>query len=345
MNNKLNRRNLLSGAVAIGIGVSLSGCSDEENGTEVGGGSERDYPEGYNESGIEDFNLALGEDSVYFSQQYLQITGNQSAVGTTPDGEEQEQEQTFELNFDGANGRQLITSDSEQGSVEQYFGDGILYVRETQQGEETYQRREVGEVQKENAFVFSLLEEQFIEADMNSEFEDGNIRYTADRDSYPEDSPQAELDEISAELVVSEDEGLPQELSVESTSEQGTQLVNYTFAYEEITVEEPEWTEEAEAQTPVAEVDFEEDNGELDITLQSVENGDEFYVEVTTEATFSGGVEVDGEENYLLTREGEGGEGTVVTATEYDPGVGFAVFGVAGDGSPQIIEQYQTESE
>lgn len=356
MTQKINRRKLLSGIGAAGI-VGLAGCNDTggdggdgSDGTDGGDGTDGDeftYPDGFSESGVEDFATAFGEDSNYYSQRYIQLEGSLTQNGP----ETEEQTQTFTAQIDGEEELQLFEVESPTQSQTQYYSDETLYVRSQQgDGEPSYQVRQTG-FNKRSVYLISLIEPHVTDVDFESTITDENtVEYTATEEEYGDEHPVRSVytfEEIDVTVEVDED-GLIRTLAGTVVDGDFTQEFTYEFEYSEVDISEPEWTTEAEESQPAnpdVSASFSESNGEVTVTLDSINQANRVYVDTSGPSTIEGGITVDGRANYLLTAEGEGGEGESVTVSEYSSDTTIGVFaGVEEMERAQPVQTYDVES-
>lgn len=282
MTDKVDRRRILSG-IGVAVTASLAGCngtgnsadggnSTDDSGSGNGDGTDssgdgsgdgtdssgdesgetiEDFPDGFSEDGISDFETAFGEGSAYLSQPHIQIENEFAQMS-----DDRNVTETFSAQIDAEAERWLVDSETDSGEIlqTQYLAEGMLYIREVQ-GEEDpqYQVRET-EFSKSASFLVGAIERHVAgEVEFESEQTgEGLIRYTATEESYPEDHPITNVysfnQEAMLDVVLEIDEnGLPRRLSATYENEGFSQESTYSFSYEEVTVEEPEWVSEAES--------------------------------------------------------------------------------------------------
>lgn len=271
MSRKTNRRKILSG-LSVGVATALAGCSgifgDENNdGTDTQQPFE--YPEGFSEEGIEDFAQALGEESAHYQADSFSFTSNYEFE--QPNGT---QELSAESQVSGADEQQYYRSENSQSVQEQYHDVDTVYLRlyNKRRDQSRYQTQEAP-FNKEGAYLLTLFQNQLqgIDYSMDEVVEDGSqVRYTADIEAVPEGHYMYEqynnLTAFDVQFTVDTD-GYVRTVSIDLTREvqtqsggQGTDTgtstpqtseVNESYQFEfsdhnETTVEEPDWTAEAE---------------------------------------------------------------------------------------------------
>lgn len=357
MGDKPYRRKMLLGVGTI-LTSSLAGCS-QQSGSSNSDGSDNDtssdegnssneqfeYPDGFSENGVEDFAVAFGEGSNYYSQRYLQI--EESFTYDDPDTERTRESST---QIDSEQELGLFEVDSPDRSRTQYYAEGTLYIRAQENTEPSYQTRQA-EFNKQSLYVISLIEPHVTDVEFESTItEQGTVEYTATEEAYGENHPiQNEYiyEEIDVTVEVDKN-GLIQTLTGTAVDGDTTREFSYEFSYEEVDITEPDWVSEAEDSQPAipdVSASFSESNGEVTVTLDSVIQANRVYVDTSIQSTIEGGITVDGRANYLLTTDGEGGEGESVTVSEYSSDTTVGVFaGVEEMERAQPVQTYDVES-
>lgn len=282
MSNKTSRRKVLSG-LTVGAATALAGCSGifDGNGNGNGGMDPADfnYPEGFSQEGIDDFETALGTGSAHYQSDSFQF--NSSYNFERPDGSTQEL--TAESQVSGVDEQQYYRSENQSSIQEQYHNGETVYLRlySKQQEQAQYQVQQA-QFNKEGAYLLTLFQNQVqgMSFSVDEVVSEDQVRYIATLDSIPEDhfiyQQYNNLTEFQLLLTVDVD-GLVRSVEVDLSREAGTQtegdtsgdtaedstsdedtsgedsnIINESYTFEfsnhgEVTVEEPEWTSEAEA--------------------------------------------------------------------------------------------------
>lgn len=276
MSKKTSRRKLLSG-LSVGAVAALAGCSrvfDNGNGNGNGNGegidpADFEYPEGFSQEGIDDFDTALGTESAHYQSDSFQFDSTYSF--DRPDGSSQEL--TAESQVSGVNEKQYYRSENQNSIQEQYHNGETVYLRlySKQQEQSQYQVQQT-QFSKEGAYLLTLFQNQIqgLEFSVDEVESENQVRYVATLDSIPEDHFMFEqynnLTEFQLLMTIDTD-GLVRSVEVELSREVQTQDgdtsggdsteeepntidESYTFEFSEhgeVTVEEPDWISEAEA--------------------------------------------------------------------------------------------------
>lgn len=176
------------------------------------------YPDGFSENGIEDFEQALGDDSVHYQADSLSWT----TEATTPTGESAEI--TAQVNAETK--QALISGTWPDGERDQYFDGDIAYVNEA--GEYDQQS---ASFEREELYLITDFTTEFTDANLSQETIDGDtVIYTAE--------------DVGVELAV-RDTG---ELDYLEITEDEEVYIDF-YDYDATTVEEPAWVAEAESVT------------------------------------------------------------------------------------------------
>ena len=271
MTHKVNRRRIVSG-IGVAVTASIAGCngtggdSGGGNGTDASGGESRnstdssggnnggtleDFPDGFSENGVSNFETALGEGSAYRSQPHIQIERESVQMS-----EDQTNTVIYLAQIDAEAERRLINFETADGELSetQYSTEDMVYVREVQgEGDPQYQV-EGSSFNRVTGDIFTIEQRVAGEVEFESErTEQGLIRYTATKESYPEDHPIRDLysfnvPDATIDVVLEIDEaGLPRIFSTRYENEEFSEELTYSFSYEEMTIEEPDWVSEAES--------------------------------------------------------------------------------------------------
>lgn len=272
MVKKTSRRKVLAGLSA-GAAVSLAGCSDLFS----TGPASFDYPEGFSQEGIEDFEKALGKESAHYQADSFSFES--SYMFERPDGSSQEL--TSNSDVSGVNEKQYYYSENENSVQEQYHNGQTIYLRlYSKQQEQTQYRVQQASFNKEGAYLLTLFQNQIQNVDLTAEevVSENQLRYKATLDSIPDDhflyQQYNNLTEFELYLTIDTD-GFVRSVEVDLTrdvesqtsgdssgdgSESGTEdgsgedttnsiTESYSFEFSNhgnVTVEEPDWTSEAE---------------------------------------------------------------------------------------------------
>lgn len=282
MTDRTNRRRILTG-IGVAVTASLAGCNgtgnsaDGGNGTDDSGGESgsgtdssgdgsgngtdssgnengetiENFPDGFSENGVSDFETAFGEGSAYRTQPHIQIEGESVQMS-----EDQTNTVMYSVQFDAEAERRLTNFETADGEVSstQYLIEDTLYIRDVEGEEDPQYQVQETEFNRLTETIFNIEQRVAGEAEFESELtEQGLIRFTATKESYPEDHPITGLYSFNVpdamlDVVLEIDEsGLPQRFSARYENEEFSDELTYSFSYEEVTIEEPEWVSEAES--------------------------------------------------------------------------------------------------
>jgi len=202
------------------IDAVIGDDSDDESGDDGGlfdqflGESFDGYPDGFSEDGIDDFEQALGEQSVHYTADSLAY----EAEGTTPDGD------SFEMSAQASadTERALIVIDGPDGERAHYLDGDEGFVRV----DGDYQR-ESASFDRDELYAVTELERDLQAANLTEDSIDGDtVIYTAE--------------ERTLELAV-RDTG---ELDYMEIDDDESVFIDF-YDYDATTVDEPAWVEDA----------------------------------------------------------------------------------------------------
>lgn len=241
--------------------VLLAGCSgvpfagddtDGEiaNGAENGfedenGGDDLVYPSGYEESGVTDVDAALSvHESAVAERSELHLESSIQLTIPDENGEEAVQELTLETSVDesGAERSRIELTDT---TAETYrSADGSVYTR-IDDGENVQYDEEVTEP---DVVSIEAFEEALTATDLTLEdVSDGDpvlLTYTGSG-TLDGDTEFGDVEDVETEIVVDAD-GAIHSYHVSYTVPDGADVeATFEFEYEDVTVDEPDWLDEA----------------------------------------------------------------------------------------------------
>jgi hypothetical protein len=326
----MNRRKFiaLSGTSTL---VPLAGCSTDETGNGNGEDPEQDtFPDGLSENGVVDIEQIIGEENGLLSLSSVTVEIEAEFPDTTEittiQTSKEEETSYIVSELDGQENSQ---------TQEQYESDGVIYSRaeyqNPQSGEDNVDyRSSESEYDAESMYAVGFVRD----AVENVEFAgpdstEGPIVYSAEMESIGAENPIRSsfesIDSMSIETRFTTD-GLVDSVTVDVESSEGniTQTITYSN-FNETTVEEPDWLQEAietveerEANRPAGSVSFDQkENGDVTITIDSLENTETVTVSPTQTTLEEGGTITITQEQYMS----EGEPGRIVVFTQYDRNV------------------------
>lgn len=247
-----NRRKFITGIATL-AGISLAGCSDF--------GDSFEYPDGFSENGIENYSQAFGEESAHYQADSLV-----QEIGLSNETESPEFSDSIERSIytevSAVEERQYVETSEQSVTREQYFDDGVVFIRTSSEGQETeYQRFQQGEFNKNVAYSMDILEfylegtsfEQVELTERNTVIYESDLSDPENRNDQLEENVEDGL--ISVEVT---EEGYPINIDISITRENedqtSTEEFNIEFSeYNEVSVDEPDWLDEAREQTDEVE--------------------------------------------------------------------------------------------
>ena len=292
----MNRRKFLLAASSVTT-VGIAGCM---------GNTIEEYPEGLSEEGVENVEALFGSDSPYLNSDSVQLnitTEREQSTTETTIQVDAEEENSFVRTEDMTTGQD---SQETQRTVLRYHTGQLRYERvESSSSEQVRYRRSQNQFDKTVEFYANFLSDLLTDVEFSgSEItEEGLIQYESeDIGSENNLSPETDAIEdvnmvvrfredgrpesITANITTVQQQQPTQQSSSESeTSESSTQEIvqEVSFSnYNSVDVPEPDWLEEADQQVeerranqPSGNITFSEStNGEVTVTVESLENTD-----------------------------------------------------------------------
>lgn len=212
-----------------------------------------EYPDGYNESGVTDTGQALGaHDDAVRDVPGLRIGVHMVATDEGEDGESETSELVMETTVDNEADVEYSETDMPYGTIETYqSGDDATYFRIDDGNEVTYDRED--EAAEENRASVANFEEVIANVDFEAQSVEETesatlITYTGDElDDH--DGEFDDVESVSVELVVDTDGRVHSLTIAYEVEDEPDYDVEFEFEYDPVTIEEPDWLDEAKEQT------------------------------------------------------------------------------------------------
>lgn len=207
------------------------------------------YPAGYDESGVANASEVLATHDAAIADRPTQAqTTIRLTIPGENDGEEDVQQLSMETQTDGT-GTEYARIELTESVAETYrSGDGVVYTR-IDDGENVQYTAD--DVETPDALSPSTFGEALAVADLSldnvSEDEPRRLTYSGSG-VLDEETSFGDVEDVETEVVVDED-GAIHSFSVSYTVPDGADVeASFEFEYDDVTVEEPDWLDEA-AQT------------------------------------------------------------------------------------------------
>lgn len=206
------------------------------------------YPAGYDESGVANASEALATHDAAIADRPTQAQTTIRLAIPGEDGEETVQQLTMETQTDGT-GAEYARIELTESVAETYrSGDGVVYTR-IDDGENVQYTAD--EVETPDTFSLGTFGEALAVTDLSldsvSEDEPRRLTYSGSG-VLDEETAFGDVEDVETEVVVDED-GAIHSFSVSYTVPDGADVeASFEFEYDDVTVEEPDWLDEA-AQT------------------------------------------------------------------------------------------------
>ncbi len=203
------------------------------------------YPAGYDESGVANASEVLAAHDAAIADRPTQAQTTIRLTIPGEDGEETVQQLSMETRTDGT-GAEYARIELTESVAETYrSGDGVVYTR-IDDGENV--QYEADEIETPDAVSLGTFGEALAAADLSldSVSEDDPRRLTYSGSGVlDEETTFGDVEDVETEVVVDED-GAIHSITVSYTVPDGADVeASFEFEYDDVTVEEPDWLDEA----------------------------------------------------------------------------------------------------
>ncbi|WP_197409829.1 hypothetical protein [Haloferax profundi] len=351
------RREFLASAGTMTV-MGLAGCSEssssESETTTKVNPEEISYPFGHEQSGVTDVDAAFGEDSPLLQTSsveiVLDVTQERQDDPSTEQDESKPQSFSVSLQTNQEQKRTHVIQESQKRTVEQYLGDGTMYIK-SGSGESVSYRKTEKEYVDRAEYIVQVLTQTLKDVEFDSvQLEEETLVYALNSsEGVGEENPiqanaQGSLSQVNYEYQVSK-KGLPEVVDTTYIMGYENMKVNRVVSYNNynnVKVSEPDWLGEAKKQAesassgnntqqqPItADVSWEETNSGVDVTLNSLSNGDSALIFIRGTQFSAIGVE---ETVSVPSEEYTGSDGQISP---------IAIAAQNQDGGYVLVDQYQ----
>lgn len=243
--------------VLLGVGglAALAGCNEQPAGDDGNGETSEPedseeidptYPAGFDENGVTDADEALAGHAAAVADRPVQgQTTIELTIPAEDDGEDRVQRLSLTTRADGT-GSEYSRIELTESTAETYrSGDGLVYTRIDDGENVQYESEEIETPEAVSLDTFGpALAAADLELEDVSNHEPRRLTYSG-TGVLDEDTTFGDVEDVETRIVVDEG-GAIHSFGVAYTVPDGANVeASFEFAYDDVTVEEPDWLDEA----------------------------------------------------------------------------------------------------